>query len=149
MGGNNPLIVCEVDDFRAAAYLTILSAYFTSGQRCSCARRLILIDNEESDLFVYRPLAFVAEDDCRRFATAMNYPIIPCDLCGSQDGLQRQRVKQLLDQWEKNSPGRRQVMFRALMNARPSHLLDPNLFDFAGLTAGLTDTEIVKDVRQN
>jgi len=65
----------------------------------------------------------------------MNYPIIPCDLCGSQDGLQRQQVKSILDGWEANSPGRRQVMFRALMNARPSHLLDPNLFDFAGLTS--------------
>ncbi|MEM9715275.1 MAG: tRNA 2-thiocytidine(32) synthetase TtcA, partial [Pseudomonadota bacterium] len=53
---------------------------------------------------------------------------------GSQDGLQRQQVKAILDQWEKNSPGRRQVMFRSLMNARPSHLLDPELFDFAGLT---------------
>ena len=64
----------------------------------------------------------------------MNYPVIPCDLCGSQDGLQRQQVKSILDGWETNSPGRRQVMFRALMNARPSHLLDPKLFDFAGLT---------------
>ena len=63
----------------------------------------------------------------------MHYPIIPCDLCGSQDGLQRQQVKQILDTWESNSPGRRQVMFRALMNARPSHLLDPKLFDFTGL----------------
>ena len=64
----------------------------------------------------------------------MGYPIIPCDLCGSQDGLQRQQVKRILDGWEANSPGRRQVMFRALMNARPSHLLDPKLFDFMGLT---------------
>ena len=54
-------------------------------------------------------------------------------LCGSQDGLQRQQVKQLLDGWEKNSPGRRNKMFRALMNIRPSHMLDPELFDFAGL----------------
>jgi tRNA 2-thiocytidine biosynthesis protein TtcA len=92
--------------------------------------------NEEGDLFVLRPLAHVAEADCERFARAMNYPIIPCDLCGSQDGLQRQQVKQILDGWEARSPGRRQVMFRALMNARPSHLLDPVLFDFAGLELG-------------
>jgi tRNA 2-thiocytidine biosynthesis protein TtcA len=77
----------------------------------------------------------VAEADCEKFARAMNYPIIPCDLCGSQEGLQRQQVKQLLDGWEARSPGRRQVMFRALMNARPSHLLDPSIFDFTGLTA--------------
>ena len=90
--------------------------------------------NEEGDLFVYRPLAFVAEADCEKFARAMNYPIIPCDLCGSQDGLQRVQIKALLDQWEKNHPGRRQKMFRALMNTRPSHLLDAALFDFAGLS---------------
>ncbi|MEM6408540.1 MAG: tRNA 2-thiocytidine(32) synthetase TtcA [Pseudomonadota bacterium] len=89
--------------------------------------------NEEGDLFVYRPLAYVAEQDCEKFAAAMNYPIIPCDLCGSQDGLQRQNIKALLNEWEAKSPGRRQKMFRALMNARPSHLLDPELFDFQGL----------------
>jgi tRNA 2-thiocytidine biosynthesis protein TtcA len=89
--------------------------------------------NEDGDLFVYRPLAHVAEADCEKFSTAMQYPIIPCDLCGSQDGLQRQQVKQILDTWEANSPGRRQIMFKALTNARPSHLLDPKLFDFAGL----------------
>lgn len=90
--------------------------------------------NEEGDLFLYRPLAYVAEADCARFAAAMDYPIIPCDLCGSQDGLQRQNIKELLNGWEAKSPGRRQKMFRALMNARPSHLLDPKLFDFQGLT---------------
>ncbi|MEO0357690.1 MAG: tRNA 2-thiocytidine(32) synthetase TtcA [Pseudomonadota bacterium] len=89
--------------------------------------------NEEGDLFVYRPLSYVAEVDCEKFANALNYPIIPCDLCGSQDGLQRQQVKQLLDGWEANHPGRRQKMFRALMNTRPSHLLDTNLFDFENL----------------
>ncbi|MDF1871845.1 tRNA 2-thiocytidine(32) synthetase TtcA [Vannielia sp.] len=89
--------------------------------------------NDEGDLFVYRPLAHVAEVDCEKFARAMKYPIIPCDLCGSQDGLQRQQVRALLDQWEANHPGRRQKMFRALSNTRPSHLLDPKLFDFEGL----------------
>ena len=89
--------------------------------------------NEEKDLFVYRPLAYVAEADCEKFSKQMDYPIIPCDLCGSQDGLQRQQVKRILDGWEKNSPGRRQVMFRSLMNTKPSHLLDKNLFDFLDL----------------
>jgi tRNA 2-thiocytidine biosynthesis protein TtcA len=89
--------------------------------------------NEEGDLFVYRPLAHVAEADCGRFAAAMGYPIIPCDLCGSQEGLQRAQIKAMLDGWEQRAPGRRQKMFRALMNARPSHLLDPALFDFVGL----------------
>jgi len=89
--------------------------------------------NEDGDLTVLRPLALVAEADCDRFARAMGYPIIPCDLCGSQEGLQRAQVKALLDEWEKRTPGRRNVMFRSLMNVRPSHLVDPQLFDFAGL----------------
>ncbi|MCJ8138561.1 tRNA 2-thiocytidine(32) synthetase TtcA [Falsirhodobacter halotolerans] len=112
---------------------TFFMNLFHGGRLATMPPRLL---NEEGDLFVHRPLAFVAEADCEAFATAMNYPIIPCDLCGSQDGLQRQQVKQLLDGWEARSPGRRQVMFRSLMNARPSHLLDPSLFDFAGLMAG-------------
>ena len=109
---------------------TFFMNLFHGGRLAAMPPKLV---NEEGDLFLYRPLAFVAEVDCDRFARAMNYPIIPCDLCGSQDGLQRQQVKALLDGWEARSPGRRQVMFRALMNARPSHLLDPALFDFAGL----------------
>src|SRR6056297_837756 len=112
---------------------TFFMNLFHGGRLATMPPKLV---NEEGDLFVYRPLAFVAESDCERFAKAMQYPIIPCDLCGSQDGLQRQQVKSILDAWEANSPGRRQVMFPALMNARPSHLLDPNLFDFAGLERG-------------
>jgi tRNA 2-thiocytidine biosynthesis protein TtcA len=110
---------------------TFFMNLFHGGRLATMPPKLV---NEEGDLFLYRPLAFVAEADCDRFAKAMNFPIIPCDLCGSQDGLQRQQVKQILDGWEARSPGRRQVMFRALMNTRPSHLLDPALFDFAGLT---------------
>ncbi|MEM6660139.1 MAG: tRNA 2-thiocytidine(32) synthetase TtcA, partial [Pseudomonadota bacterium] len=109
---------------------TFFMNLFHGGRLATMPPKLV---NEEGDLFVFRPLAHVAEADCEKFATAMQYPIIPCDLCGSQDGLQRQQVKQILDQWEKNAPGRRQVMFRALTNARPSHLLDPKLFDFVGL----------------
>jgi tRNA 2-thiocytidine biosynthesis protein TtcA len=110
---------------------TFFMNLFHGGRLATMPPKLV---NEEGDLFVYRPLAHVAEADCERFAKSLQYPIIPCDLCGSQDGLQRQQVKQILDGWEANAPGRRQVMFRALMNARPSHLLDPKLFDFAALT---------------
>ncbi len=110
---------------------TFFMNLFHGGKLATMPPKLL---NDDGDLFVYRPLANVAEADCEKFARALNYPIIPCDLCGSQDGLQRQQVKQILDTWEKNSPGRRQIMFRALMNANPSHLLDPALFDFAGLS---------------
>ncbi len=115
---------------------TFFMNLFHGGRLATMPPKLL---NEEKDLFVYRPLAHVAEEDCARFAKALNYPIIPCDLCGSQDGLQRQQVKQILDVWETNTPGRRNVMFRALMNARPSHLLDPKLFDFVGLSRELSE----------
>lgn len=110
---------------------TFFMSLFHGGKLATMPPKLL---NDEGDLYVYRPLAHVAEADCEKFAAAMNYPIIPCDLCGSQDGLQRQQIKQLLNEWEANSPGRRQVMFKALTNINPSHMLDPDLFDFANLT---------------
>jgi tRNA 2-thiocytidine biosynthesis protein TtcA len=109
---------------------TFFMNLFHGGRLAAMPPKLL---NEQGDLTVLRPLAFVAEADCDRFARAMAYPIIPCDLCGSQEGLQRVQVKRLLDEWETRSPGRRQVMFRALMNVRPGHLADPGVFDFAGL----------------
>ena len=109
---------------------TFLLNLFHGGRLATMPPKLV---NEEGDIIVCRPLAFVAEADCDRFTRAMGYPVIPCDLCGSQDGLQRQQIKAMLDQWEENHPGRRHKMFKALMNARPSHLLDPGLFDFAGI----------------
>lgn len=117
---------------------TFFMNLFHGGRLATMPPKLL---NEEGDLFVYRPLSYVAEVDCEKFAQALKYPIIPCDLCGSQDGLQRQQVKQILNGWEKNSPGRRQVMFRALMNARPSHLLDPKLFDFHAIQLGSLNLE--------
>ncbi|MEM0942425.1 MAG: tRNA 2-thiocytidine(32) synthetase TtcA [Pseudomonadota bacterium] len=90
--------------------------------------------NEEGDLMVIRPLALVDEADCARFAEQMGFPIIPCDLCGSQEGLQRQQIKEMIAGWERQSPGRKDVMIRALANVRPSHLADAALFDFANLS---------------
>ena len=109
---------------------TFLLNLFHGGKLAAMPPKLL---NDEGDVYVLRPLAHVAEADCERFARAMGYPIIPCDLCGSQDGLQRLQVKRMLDEWEAKSPGRRQILFRALTQANPSHLLDPALFDFKGL----------------
>ena len=89
--------------------------------------------NDEGDVFVLRPLAFCAEADLRRFAEAMRFPIIPCDLCGSQEGLQRNAMKAMLADIERRMPGRKDTMIRALANVRTSHLLDPKAFDFAAL----------------
>jgi tRNA 2-thiocytidine biosynthesis protein TtcA len=115
------------DDILETFFLNL----FHGGKLATMPPKLL---NDEGDLFVLRPLAHVAEADCARFSQAMGYPIIPCDLCGSQDGLQRQVIKRMLDDWEERAPGRRQKLFSALMNARPSHLLDPELFDFNALT---------------
>ena len=109
---------------------TFFMNLFHGGRLASMSPKLV---NEEGDLFLYRPLSFVSEVDCEKFSNALNFPIIPCDLCGSQDGLQRQQVKQLLNEWERRTPGSKQVIFRSLMNTRPSHLLDTNLFDFVNL----------------
>lgn len=92
--------------------------------------------NDEGDVMVFRPLITSAEADLAKFAEAMAFPIIPCNLCGSQDGLQRVAMKHLLDEWERKKPGVRQTMARALANVRPSHLHDPQVFDFAGLALG-------------
>jgi tRNA 2-thiocytidine biosynthesis protein TtcA len=123
------------DDILETFFLNL----FHGGKLATMPPKLL---NDEGDLFVLRPLAHVAEEDCERFSRDMGYPIIPCDLCGSQDGLQRQAIKRMLDDWEAKSPGRRGKMFSALMTARPSHLLDPTLFDFAGLAR---DPENSKD----
>jgi tRNA 2-thiocytidine biosynthesis protein TtcA len=89
--------------------------------------------NDEGDLFVLRPLIHCAEEDLAKFAEAMAFPIIPCDLCGSQDGLQRAAMKRMLDEWEAKAPGRRATMWRALQNVKKTQLADAALFDFASL----------------
>lgn len=89
--------------------------------------------NDEGDVLVMRPLAYCAENDLARFAEGMAFPIIPCDLCGSQDGLQRNAMKAMIADLEQRMPGRKDTMIRALTHVRPSHLLDRALFDFAGL----------------
>ena len=84
---------------------------------------------------VIRPLAYCEESDLAAYAEARQFPIIPCNLCGSQDHLQRQAIKQMLGQWRRQFPGRVENIFAALQNVAPSHLADTALFDFAGLGA--------------
>ena len=84
---------------------------------------------------VIRPLAYVKESDLEAHAQASGFPIIPCDLCGSQETLQRKQVKAMLHEWEKRFPGRVETIFNALTRVAPSHLLDTGLFDFLGLRA--------------
>jgi tRNA 2-thiocytidine biosynthesis protein TtcA len=84
---------------------------------------------------VIRPLAYCKESDLAAYAETRQFPIIPCNLCGSQNKLQRQAIKMMLRQWERQFPGRVENIFAALRNVAPSHLADPALFNFAGLGA--------------
>ena len=110
---------------------------FHGGRLEAMAPKLV---NDDGDLTVLRPLAYCAEADLARLAEGLKVPIIPCDLCGSQDGLQRAAMKRMLDEMEARFPGRKETMARALATVRPSHLLDPALFDFAGLTSRRAET---------
>eukprot|EP00873_Tetraselmis_striata_P030785 jgi/Tetstr1/451049/TSEL_038085.t1 len=114
---------------------TFFMNLFHGGKLAAMPPKLL---NDEGDVEVLRPLALCAEADLARFAEALEFPIIPCDLCGSQDGLQRNAMKAMLDDFERKMPGRKDVMIRALGNINPSHMLDPRLFDFAALAAKVT-----------
>ena len=94
----------------------------------------LVSDNGEH--IVIRPLAYVKEKDLARYAELKQFPIIPCNLCGSQPNLQRQVIKKMLNDWDKRFPGRIESMFSALQNVVPSHLADPDLFDFKSLAKG-------------
>lgn len=109
---------------------TFFMNLFHGGKLAAMPPKLL---NDEKDLLVLRPLSFCAEDDLEKFSSAMQFPIIPCDLCGSQDGLQRNAMKAMIADIERRMPGRKDTMIRALGNTNPSHLLDTNIFDFAGL----------------
>ena len=91
------------------------------------------LKSDDGKHIVIRPLAYVKEDDLSAYAEEMGFPIIPCNLCGSQEHLQRRQVRDLLRQWEKQFPGRVESILSALGDVRASHLLDRKLFDFPGL----------------
>ena len=104
---------------------TFFMNLFHGGRLAAMPPKLL---NDEGETLVLRPLAFAAESDLEKFARLMDFPIIPCDLCGSQDGLQRNVMKQMLADIETRMPGRKDIMIRALTNVRASHLLDIGSF---------------------
>lgn len=114
------------EDFLETFFLN----FFHGARLASMSPKLI---NDVGDVMVMRPLVYCAEDDLEKFAQALEFPIIPCDLCGSQDGLQRNVMKQMINDIDAKMPGRKDRMIKALGNIRPSHMLDTSLFDFANV----------------
>lgn len=117
------------DDMLATLFLNM----FYGGKMKSMPPKLISDDGKQ---IVIRPLAYSKEKDIEKYAIAKEFPIIPCNLCGSQPNLQRQVVKEMLNTWDRQYPGRLETMFSAMQNITLSHMCDPKLFDFKGIKHG-------------
>tara|TARA_B110001452_G_scaffold50988_1_gene38962 strand:+ start:80 stop:934 length:855 start_codon:yes stop_codon:yes gene_type:complete len=104
-----------------------------------------LLSDDKKNVLI-RPLAYCRESDLIELAALKQFPIIPCNLCGSQAGLKRNAVKDMLKQWERQFPGRIDAIFGAIKNVAPSQLADTALFDFVGLTPGVLDIDESKHV---
>jgi tRNA 2-thiocytidine biosynthesis protein TtcA len=111
---------------------TLFLNMFFGGRLKAMAPKLA---SEDGRHIVIRPLAYVSERDIARYARGREFPIIPCNLCGSQENLQRVAVKKMLAEWERQIPGRIESIFSSLKNVEVAHLADPRRFDFAGLEA--------------
>lgn len=111
---------------------TLMLNMFYGGKMKSMPPKLV---SDNGKHVVIRPLAYTREKDIAKYAERMNFPIIPCNLCGSQENLQRKVIKDLLKQWDRQYPGRIESMFTALQNIVPSHLADPALYDFKNIKA--------------
>jgi len=111
---------------------TLMLNMFHGGTLKSMPPKLV---SDNGEHVVIRPLAYVRESDIARYANAQQYPIIPCNLCGSQQNLQRKQIKDMLQQWDRQHPGRIESMFRAITQVVPSHLADSELFDFKQIKA--------------
>ncbi|BBF10989.1 TPA: tRNA 2-thiocytidine(32) synthetase TtcA [Haemophilus influenzae 10810] len=117
------------DDMLATLFLNM----FYGGKMKSMPPKLISDDGKQ---IVIRPLTYCKEKDIEKYAIAKEFPIIPCNLCGSQPNLQRQVVKEMLNTWDRQYPGRLETMFSAMQNITLSHMSDPKLFDFKGIKHG-------------
>lgn len=120
------------DDILQTLFLNLMFA----GQLAAMPPKLV---SQEGHI-VIRPLAYCAEEDVSAFSRAMEFPILPCDLCGSQDNLQRKIVGKMLDDLEQEHPGMKAVMLAATQNVRPSHLLDKGLWSALGLSAATEES---------
>ncbi len=133
IGANKIALGHHRDDIIETLFLNM----FYGGKLKAMPPKLLSDDKRN---IVIRPLAYCKEAEIERYAALADFPIIPCNLCGSQDNLQRQAIKSMLQQWNKQFPGRVETIFRSICNVAPSQLADSNLFDFTGLEAGQRDS---------
>ena len=129
LGANKIALGHHRDDMVHTLFLNL----FFGGKLKAMPPKLVTDDGAH---VVIRPLAYCAESEIARFARGMDYPIIPCNLCGSQDNMQRQKIREMMAEWDRRYPGRTEAVFSALQHVVPSHLADPVLFDFKGLHVG-------------
>jgi len=140
LGANKIALGHHRDDIVHTLFLNLLFG----GKMKAMPPKLVTDDRAH---IVIRPLAYCSEDLIARFARGMGFPIIPCNLCGSQPNLQRQKIREMMADWDKRFPGRTEAVFNALQNVVPSHLADQKLFDFRGLTleSAVDEGDIVFD----
>ena len=132
LGANKIALGHHRDDIVHTLFLNLLFG----GKLKAMPPKLVTDDGAH---IVIRPLAYCGEDDIARYARGMEFPIIPCNLCGSQSNLQRQKIREMMADWDRRYPGRTESVFTALQNLVPSHLADPRMYDFRGLRAGVLD----------
>ncbi|WP_153130217.1 tRNA 2-thiocytidine(32) synthetase TtcA [Dechloromonas hortensis] len=127
LGANKIALGHHRDDMVHTLFLNLLFG----GKIKAMPPKLVTDDHAH---IVIRPLAYCAESDIAKFARGMEFPIIPCNLCGSQENLQRQKIREMMEDWDRRFPGRTESVLTALQSVVPSHLADPKLFDFQNLT---------------
>lgn len=127
IGANKIALGHHMDDMVETLFLNM----FNNAKLKAMPPKLLSDDKRN---VVIRPLAYCREKDIEKLAQHNNYPIIPCNLCGSQENLQRKQIKRMLSEWDKQSPGRVENIFKSLQSVSPSQLADNNLFDFISLT---------------
>ena len=136
LGANKIALGHHRDDMVHTLFLNLLF----SGKLKAMPPKLLTDDGAH---IVIRPLAYCNENDIARFARGMDFPIIPCNLCGSQKNLQRQKIREMMADWDQRYPGRSEAVFTALQNVVPSHLEDNSLFNFKALQVGVDQHSMV------
>jgi tRNA 2-thiocytidine biosynthesis protein TtcA len=133
LGANKIALGHHRDDLVHTLFLNLLFA----GKLKAMPPKLVTDDGAH---IVIRPMAYCAENDIERYARGMKFPIIPCNLCGSQQNLQRQKIREMMADWDRQFPGRTAAVMTALQNVVPSHLADRGLFDFENMQTGDPDS---------